>query len=131
MLGIADVKEVIFLELNIKNEVVGYEYFDKIIKHLNRKKCKPDYGTNDEAVKPRWEIDSRTSIDDKWYMLVVYYNYYYMTITYRPYKQNPYEIYIDLENCSTRDGCSLYCKSWHDVWYAQEDVIEYIRYKLR
>jgi hypothetical protein len=98
--------------------------FDLIIQYLERKKPKITYGS-DVPTKPKWNI----SCDGN--LLCADYHYYWMTVTYRPFKQNPYEVYIELANCGTRDGCDLYTKTWQDWWHDQRDVIEYIRYKLK
>lgn len=104
--------------------------FDEIIKHLERKKAKPDYESDGKPVKPKIEVEDCLK-EHCYAMLIVHYNYYYMTVTYRPEKLNPYEVYIETQCVFGRSRQELGTKFWQDTWYEQKDVIEYIRYKLR
>lgn len=108
--------------------------FDKIEMHLSRKKAKPDYDTDKKPVKPKVRIEYFTEgkeYDEKYATMHVEYNYYSMTITYRPYKVNPYSVYIETQATFGRIRQELGVKYWNEDWASQEDVIEYIRYKLR
>ena len=104
--------------------------FDEIIKHLERKKAKPDYGSEGRPVKPKIEIEDCLQ-KHGYAMLTVYYNYYFMTITYTPRNRNPYKVYIETQHVFGKVKQELGTKFWEDSWYGQKDVVEYIRYKLR
>lgn len=108
------------------------KYFDKIIKHLNRKKSKPTYNSDKKPVKPIFQFMNNLGTEHNYIIMYVDYNYYYMTITYIPDKLNPYKVYIETQcTFSFKARQELGTKYWEDTWHSQEDVIEYIRYKLR
>lgn len=98
--------------------------FDKILKHLSRKKPKTTESNKDVPVKPICILNGNT--------LDVEYNYYYMQINYLPEKINHYEVYIEYNLAvfgRARQEIGTYW--WQDNWHKEEDVIEYIRYKFR
>jgi hypothetical protein len=98
--------------------------FDKILLHLSRKKPKTTYSSTDVPIKPICDVVG--------HQLSVEYNYYYMTITYLPDKMNHY--YVDIEYDLAVFGRARQefgTRYWVDWWHEQEDVIEYIRYKMR
>lgn len=106
-------------------------YFDKIIKHLDRKKVKPTYGSDKQSVKVSYYFDDKLNTEQNYIMMHIDYNYYNMTVTYFPEKRNPYKVYIEHQCVLGRSRQELGIHYWEDTWYRQEDVIEYIRYKLR
>lgn len=106
-----------------------YPMFDKIIQHLERKKAKPTYSTDKKPIKVKYEIIDRLNTNG-YIHLSADYNYYNINIFYCPEKQNPYHVYIETQ-CTFAWRQELGTKFWKDDWYQQEDVIEYIRYKLR
>ncbi len=98
--------------------------FDKILKHLNRKRPKITESSKGIPVKPICVIKDN--------ILDVEYNYYYMQISYSPDKINHYKIYIEYNLAVFgRARQEIGTHWWEDEWHEQEDVIEYIRYKLR
>lgn len=111
-----------------EGKVIAEQYpaFSKIIKHLDRKKPNPDWGI-EEPIKPKYTFDDHLQ-DEGYLALYVTYNYYYMTIAYTPGKLNPYWVHIETQ-CVIRQTVGT--RFWTDTWHQQEDVIEYIRYKLR
>jgi len=107
--------------------------FNKIEKYLNRKKPKPDYDS-DKPVRPKISIHYHTKgkeYDEQYATMNVDYNFYSMTIVYRPYKLNPYSIHIEGQATFGRVRQELGTRFWDDEWSSQDDVVDYIRYKLR
>jgi hypothetical protein len=104
------------------------KYFDKIIQHLNRKKPKPTWNSDKKPVKPTYYFQNYLNTEHNYIQMIVDYNYYHMAITYFPDKRNPYKVWIEAQ-CVIRQ--TIGTRFWEDTWYEQEDVIEYIRYKLR
>jgi len=96
--------------------------FDKILKHLSRKKPKSDHGSLFAPIKPICEIRGNT--------LFVEYNFCYLVITYDsdPYCSNHYRVNLEKQTVIRQEIGTYYCS---ETLYSEEDVIEYIRYKLR
>jgi hypothetical protein len=104
------------------------KYFDKIIHHLNRKKPKPTWNSDGKPVKANYYFQDMLDTEHKYIQMIVDYNYIHMAISYICDKRNPYKVWIE-KQCVIRQ--TIGTRFWEDTWYAQEDVIEYIRYKLR
>lgn len=106
------------------------EYFDKIIKHLNRKK--PTKTPPKDNNSGDWIITKPIiNISNDGKCLYCFYGVHYLYIYYNDKKVwNPYEISIESQCVFARYqtvGISFY----DDVAPTQEDVIECIRYRLR
>lgn len=82
-------------------------------------------------IKPSYYFDNKLNTEQNYIMMHVDYNYYSMVITYFPDKRNPYKVYIEHQCVFGRVRQELGIHYWEDTWHRQEDVIEYIRYKLR
>jgi len=108
-----------------------YPMFDKIIQHLNRKKPKPTYNSNKQPIKPVYYFNDMLKTEKNYIQIVVDYNCCHMAITYSPEKRNPYKVWIETQCIMGMIRQELGTKYWEDDWHRQEDVIEYIRYKLR
>lgn len=107
----------------------SYLMFDEIIKHLERKKAKPTWNSNKQAVKVKYYLDDQLK-DHGYIMLIADYNYYHISITYTPEKHNPYNVVIETTAYFKKYQDSG-TRFWREDWHRQIDVIEYIRYKLR
>ena len=103
------------------NETGGISigYFDELIEHLNRKK--PKKGNDGYFGKP--------IIHESDKLLIVEYNYYYVTVLYDPeYKmQRPlyshYKLSIEKPCVITRGGTQDFGTAFSDSWWATlEDV---------
>lgn len=96
--------------------------FDKIIKHLNRKKSKKNEKLNGEMSKPIIEIDGND--------LYCWHGYAYLYIHYDDEKAyNPYSISIERQ-CVFARFQTIGTAFYTDEAPEQEDVIECIRHRF-
>lgn len=100
-------------------EVEYIGYFDELIIHLNRKK--PKQGDNGYFGKPIIQESDK--------LLIIEYNYYYVTVLYDPDNKmqrplySPYKLSVDKPCVITQNGAQYFGTSFSESWWATlEDV---------
>jgi len=103
-------------------------FFDKIILHQNRKKPKPTWDSNGVALKPNYYIIDLLK-KHGYAMLVCDYNYYHIAITYHVNgRVKLYTVLLETIGSRRQTVVDLF---WLEDCGSQDEVIDYIRYRLR